>query len=360
MNKGLLFLWMGAIYLFRNLVKFSYRLLGKKYYVYPHLVDIKITYRCNLHCQQCRDYEKSSAGELTTEEWKRILLDLRKTIGPFIVRFYGGEPFLRDDLMELIEFCTVNQIIVLITTNGTLIDEPIAKRLKENNIALINISLDGRKAETHDTLRGRAGAFEKAYGAIKLLKNDINIQINTTLMQQNLNEMLDLIDLAEEEGVQISLQGLLNFMEETNEFGLDRNHFLMPKDIVQVEKVFDSIIVKKSKALVTPQKRLMNLKNYYCLNKPSFYGKCSAVLHHLKIKPTGELYICVFSGLVGNMKKMRLKQIWRSKEFMKEVEELENCVKTHCLVMRGCSRESLKELGLKVYELLIKTKPIRR
>jgi MoaA/NifB/PqqE/SkfB family radical SAM enzyme len=95
-----------------------------------------------------------TSDELPTDFWKKTILDIKDYIGSYFLRFYGGEPFLRTDLLELTNFCLRNNIPTLITTNGTLIDQTVANELAKNRVVLINISLDGFKAEAATTLNG--------------------------------------------------------------------------------------------------------------------------------------------------------------------------------------------------------------
>jgi MoaA/NifB/PqqE/SkfB family radical SAM enzyme len=95
-----------------------------------------------------------TSDELPTDFWKKAILDIKDYIGSYFLRFYGGEPFLRTDLLELTNFCLRNNIPTLITTNGTLIDQTVANELAKNRVVLINISLDGFKAEAATTLNG--------------------------------------------------------------------------------------------------------------------------------------------------------------------------------------------------------------
>ena len=84
-------------------------------------------------------------------------------------------------------------------SNGSLIDDTVAAKLKEAGIATVSISLDSHIPAQHDEFRGVAGAWEKAVNACKALrKNNVLVQVNTTLTQQNYNQIDDIMSLAEE------------------------------------------------------------------------------------------------------------------------------------------------------------------
>jgi pseudo-rSAM protein/SPASM domain protein len=136
------------------------------------------TKRCNLKCIHC--YAKAtpnkSEGEFTTDEAKGFLEDIARYDCPVIL-FSGGEPFLRKDLFELIEYADSLKLRPVISTNGTLITEEAAKAAKKAGVKYIGVSLDGLK-EINDSFRGMDGAFEKA---ISGMKNSLRAEIKTGL-----------------------------------------------------------------------------------------------------------------------------------------------------------------------------------
>ena len=117
-----------------------------------------ITRTCNLRCVHC--YSDSDArkypGELSTEEAKRVIDDLASFRVPALL-FSGGEPLLRPDLLELLEYATGKGLRITLSTNGTQIDGIIAAKLKALGLSYIGISLDGI-GETNDRFRGKVGA----------------------------------------------------------------------------------------------------------------------------------------------------------------------------------------------------------
>jgi len=92
--------------------------------------------------------------ELTTEEWKKVLLDLKDWLGPYRVQIAGGEIFLRDDIVELVHFASDHDILIGIVSNGTMIDQGMADRLMAAGLSYLDISIDGIHPETHDYIRG--------------------------------------------------------------------------------------------------------------------------------------------------------------------------------------------------------------
>ncbi|PJB29218.1 hypothetical protein CO110_06985, partial [Candidatus Desantisbacteria bacterium CG_4_9_14_3_um_filter_40_11] len=124
------------------------------------------TFRCNLNCLHCyaQSQNKSYLGELTTQEAKAMISDLSDFNIPVLL-FSGGEPLMRNDIFELADFAVKSGLKIALSTNGTLITEKIASKIKEAGFTYIGISLDGI-GETNDKFRGQKGAFDLALNGI--------------------------------------------------------------------------------------------------------------------------------------------------------------------------------------------------
>src|SRR5688500_18917384 len=119
------------------------------------IVVWNLTRTCNLKCVHC--YTDSEArkypDELTTEQAKAVLDDLAEFKVPAVL-FSGGEPLVRKDLFELAAYARALGLHVVLSTNGTLIDQPIARRFVDLQFAYIGISLDSAIPAIHDKFRG--------------------------------------------------------------------------------------------------------------------------------------------------------------------------------------------------------------
>jgi len=343
-------------FLRNEFLKYASLLLNKNFCRPLNLIDIKLTIRCNLRCQQCSMWAWESANELSTDTWKNIILDIKNYIGPYFVRFDGGEVFCRQDFLELVNFCSENDIYTLITTNGTLIDESVARELLKNKIALIHISLDGFRPETHDRLRGVEGTHQKALRAIDLLKDKVRIQINTTIMQDNLDEILDLAEFAYKNRIQISFQGLINLRTFDKSCLFEPND-LFPKDLKKLDYVIEELYNKKknNKYIMNSYVQLMHFKDYYHsldLRRKS----CEIIYNHqLWIKRNGDVYTCSFIGPIGNLTKKSLREIWHSKEADNKIQKMKKCNINKCLIMRGFHRDSYSQIITKIKRCLLMT-----
>lgn len=158
------------------------------------------TSRCNLKCIHCYANAGSPSDELSTEEAKEFLDDVAGMKIP-IMLFSGGEPVLRKDIYELASHITSKGIMCSLSTNGTLIDEDIAQKLKDSGVSYVGVSIDG-KAETNDSFRGVNGAFDKAFQGLLNAKNaGIMTGIRFTVTKYNVNDVPHIIDLLAENDI---------------------------------------------------------------------------------------------------------------------------------------------------------------
>jgi heme b synthase len=115
----------------------------------------------------------------------KVIQQIARTGNPILV-LSGGEPLMRPDVFELTGFARANGLEVALATNGTLIDQRMARKIKDSGIRRVAVSLDGPDSEVHDNFRGEAGAFENALrGCRELKKVGLSLQINTTLTKHN-------------------------------------------------------------------------------------------------------------------------------------------------------------------------------
>ncbi len=158
--------------------------------------------RCNLHCVHCYAQSKDIEyeDELTTEQGKELIDDLAEFGAPVIL-FSGGEPTMRKDMPELARYAKSKGMRAVISTNGTLIDEEMAKVLKDIELSYVGISLDGMR-ETNDRFRGMKGAFDKALEGMRNCKREgIKVGLRFTINKQNAKDIPAIFDLLEEEGI---------------------------------------------------------------------------------------------------------------------------------------------------------------
>ncbi len=166
----------------------------------PLIVSWHLTYRCNLRCRYC-GFCENKVEELDTRSILNIINELA-LCGTKLIVLTGGEPFLREDLSEIIEFCKTKKLFVSINSNGTLIKEQIRKLRK---VDAIKLSLDGPK-HINDFIRG-TGVHDKVIEAIQICKNEgLEVNISTVISKHNIDYIQYIIDIAKEYKVGIYFQ----------------------------------------------------------------------------------------------------------------------------------------------------------
>ena len=165
------------------------------------IISWNTTNACNMYWAHCyRDAGCRADEELSTEEGKKLLREIAKA-GFRIMIFSGGEPLTRPDILELVAYARGLGLIPVFGTNGTLIDLPMAKALKEAGACGMGISLDSLDKKKHDTFRSFPGGWD---GAVRGMENcreaGLPFQIHTTVMDWNAHELEAMTDFAVEIG----------------------------------------------------------------------------------------------------------------------------------------------------------------
>jgi len=285
--------------------------------VKPFSCHILITNNCNLRCKMCSFWKIKSENELSLSEIKKII-DYVHEWGVPTITIGGGEPLLRKDAVDIIRYSSSKGIITNLITNGTLINESLAKSLMESNLFRIGVSIDGSKPEIHDKIRGVPGTFSRAVNGIKLLNkykdllgSDTIIYIQTTIMNDNVDDVPNIVELSRELGVRFLCQPYLPFMVND-----DKGNEPDSKKIV---KLMDYLIdfKKKHGIIINPIYHLKFIKKLY--SGDFRYVKCTIGYDIITIDAKGDVWLCQYYELsdkpIGNVRSCELKEIWKSDRF---------------------------------------------
>jgi mycofactocin radical SAM maturase len=251
----------------------------------PICLTWELTYACNLQCVHCL----SSSGqrderELSTAEAKKILDDLRD-LQVFYINIGGGEPMVRRDFFELLEYSVANGIGVKFSTNGAFIDDEKAQRLAAMDYLDIQISLDGVDAATNDAVRGE-GSYDMAIRAMENLKaaNFGQFKISVVVTRHNVSQLDQFKALADHYGAQLRITRLRPAGR-----GADTWHELHPTNAQQRE--IYNWLLKHGENVLTGD-------SFFHLNAlgESLPGlnMCGAGRVVCLIDPIGDVYACPF------------------------------------------------------------------
>ncbi len=188
-----------------NTKPFSSSYPGRMAYLKPKRLEelwVYVTNRCNLRCGHClvRGGEITK-DELNVEDLKEVLKDATR-LGAKRIFFTGGEPFLRNDIFELIRYVTEElKIELVILTNGTFLNEEKVRKLAGFSRLVMQVSLEGHTPEINDTIRG-GGSHKKALRGIELLRSHgIRTIVTSTATRKNIDDIPRLSDMLFEKDV---------------------------------------------------------------------------------------------------------------------------------------------------------------
>ena len=157
---------------------------------FPLRVMFEVTYRCNFFCRHCYVpfcYRKRK--ELKTSEIFSILDELAEA-GTFYLGFTGGEPFMRSDLMKILRYARKKGFIVIVYTNGSLINEEIAEELAALKLNKVDITLPAITCGAFEKITGTRGSHYKVFEAIKFLhKKGVPLGFKTCILKENQDQI---------------------------------------------------------------------------------------------------------------------------------------------------------------------------
>src|SRR5205807_4888089 len=175
----------------------------------PICLTWELTYACNLACVHCLSSSgKRDPRELSTRSCKDIIDELER-MQVFYVNIGGGEPTVRPDSWELVDYATAHHVGVKFSTNGVRITPKVAARLAASDYVDVQISLDGATAEVNDAVRG-AGSYATAIAAMEHLAaaGFEGFKISVVCTRQNIDQLDAFKAIADQYGAQLRLTRL--------------------------------------------------------------------------------------------------------------------------------------------------------
>ena len=284
----------------------------------PICLTWELTYACNLECVHCL----SSSGrrdprELTTDEAKAVLDELHD-LQVFYINIGGGEPMIRRDFFELLEYSIGRGIGVKFSTNGAFIDAEKARRLAAMEYLDIQISLDGTDAVTNDAVRGE-GSYDMAIRAMNHLRDAGfgEFKISVVVTRHNVDQFDEFKALADSFGAQLRITRL-----RPSGRGADSWHDLHPTQ-AQQRQIYDWLVANGDKVLTGDSFFHLN-----ALGEEPLPGlnMCGAGRVVCLIDPIGDVYACPFvihdefkAGSVRD--EGGFAQVWKHSDLFTELRE---------------------------------------
>ena len=283
----------------------------------PICLTWELTYACNLACRHCL----SSSGrrdprELSTGEAKAVIDELER-MQVFYVNIGGGEPTIRADFWEIVDYAVAHHVGVKFSTNGSRITADVARRIAAGDYLDVQISLDGTTAEVNDDVRG-TGSFATAMAAMEHLAaaGVDGFKISVVCTRHNLGQLDDFKALADRYGAQLRLTRLrpsgrgADVWDELHPTAdQQRDLYLWLLDHGEQVLTGDSFFHLGGYGEALPGLNLCGAGRVVCL-----------------IDPTGDVYACPFaihdSFLAGNVRDPGgFTRVWRESELFGSLRE---------------------------------------
>ncbi|HXS64195.1 MAG TPA: mycofactocin radical SAM maturase [Streptosporangiaceae bacterium] len=313
----------------------------------PICLTWELTYACNLSCVHCL----SSSGrrdprELSTAQCQAVIDELER-MQVFYVNIGGGEPTVRPDFWELVDYAVAHRVGVKFSTNGVKITPPIARRLTGSDYVDVQISLDGATAEVNDAVRG-TGSYRTAVAAMSNLAEAgfAGFKLSVVVTRQNVGQLDDFAELARRYDAQLRLTRLRPAGR-----GASVWHELHPT-AQQQRELYDWLVARgeqRQAGGTTPRnapREVLTGDSFFHL---SGYGQalpglnlCGAGRVVCLIDPVGDVYACPFAihenFLAGNVRdEGGFARVWRESELFDSLRQPQSAgTCTSCSAFDAC------------------------
>ena len=282
-----------------------YRKIYENGYLFS--VHIDVTNQCNLRCIHCYHPfdEYTFSNNLTLGEIKRIV-DEAFSLGVFRVTISGGEPFLRDDIYDILEYISGKRMIIDLFTNASLINDDVVKRLELYNIKEVGISLYSTRPDVHEAITS-SQSYSNTHYAIKMLReHNFEVKLKCILMKRNIEHYRELIDFSREMGCSLVLD--FDITPKLNGDSSPTELALGFGDIMNLSLNASTKFYASAPEVLSPND-----------------SPCNAGKYSLYISSTGNIYPCVSLQVnLGNIRHTSLMDVWENNEELHMWQKMRN------------------------------------
>jgi len=296
----------------------------------PFLVALNLTRRCNLRCEHCYlDAGTRFDGgdeEISTDEVKKLIDQIADLSEECMVVMTGGEPLLRPDIETLVAYAADRQLMVVLGTNGVLLNHERVARLKSVGLAGAGISVDSLDPAFHDEFRRCPGAWEKTMASLDACRNaGLAFQIHFSVTDDNAHEFEAMVDFAKSAGA-LALnvfflvctgrgEKVTNISRDTYEDVLRR---------VTVASHDENELMIRAKCAPHFKRMALELDPNWPITLAQGYeaGGCLAGTRYCRVTPEGAVTACPYmEAEVGSVRETDFADIWQNAEQFKALRQ---------------------------------------
>lgn len=269
-------------------------------------LHIELTSRCNERCVHCYIPHEDKICNIDTDLFYDIIRQC-KDLNVLHLTLSGGEPMLHKNLCDFLRKCREYDFSVNVLSNLTLLDGEILKEMKANPLLGVQVSLYSMNPDIHDEITQMKGSFEKTKNAIlKLIENDIPLQISCPIMKQNKGSYNEVVEWANQHkiptGDDFVIIARYNHTTQNLNCRLSINEV---KEIIN-EKVADDAKYLEQIEIEAERKKDITPDDFIC----------TVCNYSICIADNGNVFPCAgwHGHIVGNVKETPLKEIWDNSE----------------------------------------------
>ncbi len=300
----------------------------------PHVLSWNLTARCNLRCSHCyldAGGREAQNGELSTERCLQVVDEIAVLNASMLLILTGGEPLLRSDLDQIAARAAASGMMVVVGTNGNLLDRERAKRLVDAGVSGVGISLDSDTRDAHDQLRGVPGAWKSARDAMRVARESgLQTVVQTTVTTENRERLAELAALAYAEGARAFNLYFLVCTGRAQEFS-DLSPAEYERACLEIRRLEGAY---EGRMLVSPKcaphfRRVIIEQEGPSATTRAFGVGCPAGTDYLRIGPRGEVTPCPYLPMaIGTVGATPLEKTWRDSRVLQDLRKRElggNC-----------------------------------
>lgn len=275
-------------------------------------IHFDVASACNEHCVHCYVPDRCKTKTIESKLFFQVLQEARD-LNAIHVTLSGGEPLLHKDLTAFLERSRELDLPVNVLSNLTLLTDDIIAEMKRNPLLSVQTSLYSMDAQTHDSITGLPGSFEKTVsGVLRVSSAGIPVQISCPIMKQNVDSFFDVVVWGKRQNIAVAVEPMI-----FASYDHSRNNVQNRISPIQFKNILDQ---KMSENYAATLREVAMEKESLTEDDPI----CSVCRYSLCVSVDGDVFPCAGwqSNAIGNLNQCTLKEIWETSEEVKHLRSI--------------------------------------